>query len=289
MAVAGLKASRCKELSGGGNRPTAWVHIGWGKLFECSSPWGSEEIALMTRHHLIALAALLALGAAVAPAAAQAPAVSNAPVPSTFALSAFGETRLVPDMASITLGVNTQAATAGEALKANTSRMTTVIAALKKAGLTDRDIQTSTLSINPQYVYENNQPPRLTDYQVANQVIITMHELSRLGGVIDASVAAGTNTAGGISLGLADPSAAEDTARVAAIKALNAKAELFARATGYHIVRLISLNEGGGYAPQPLIPMFAMATRREVGDSTPVSSGELRVRIDVSGVFEVVK
>jgi len=194
MAVAGLKASRCKELSGGGNRPTAWVHIGWGKLFECSSPWGSEEIALLTRNPLIALAALLALGAPLAPA------VSNALVPSTFALSAFGETRLVPDVASITLGVNTQAATAGEALKANGARMTAVIAALKKAGLTDRDIQTSTLSIKPQYVYENNQPPRLTDYQVANQVIITMHELSRLGGVIDASVAAGTNTAGGISL-----------------------------------------------------------------------------------------
>ena len=226
MAVAGLKASRCKELSGGGNRPTAWVHIGWGKLFECSSPWGSEEIALMTRHPLIALAALLALGAAVAPAAAQATAISNAPVPSTFALSAFDETRLVPDIASITLGVNTQAATAGEALKANGARMSAAIAALKKAGLTDRDIQTSTLSINPQYVCENNQPPRLTDYQVANQVIIAMHELSRLGGVIDASVAAGTNTAGGISLGLADPSAAEDTARVAAVKALNAKAEL---------------------------------------------------------------
>jgi len=174
----------------------------------------------MTRNPLIALAALLALGAPLAPA------VSNALVPSTFALSAFGETRLVPDMASITLGVNTQAATAGEALKANGARMTAVIAALKKAGLTDRDIQTSTLSINPQYVYENNQPPRLTDYQVANQVIITMHELSRLGGVIDASVAAGTNTADGISLGQADPSAAEDTARLAAVKALNAKAEL---------------------------------------------------------------
>ncbi len=243
----------------------------------------------MTRHPLIALAALLALGAAVAPAAAQATAISNAPVPSTFALSAFDETRLVPDIASITLGVNTQAATAGEALKANGARMSAAIAALKKAGLTDRDIQTSTLSINPQYVCENNQPPRLTDYQVANQVIIAMHELSRLGGVIDASVAAGTNTAGGISLGLADPSAAEDTARVAAVKALNAKAELYARATGYHIVRLISLNEGGGYVPQPLMPVFAMATKREVGDSTPVSSGELRVRIDVSGVFEVLK
>jgi uncharacterized protein YggE len=247
----------------------------------------------MTRRPLTALAAILApmavLAAAAAPAVAQAPAVSSGTVPSTFSLSAFGETRLAPDMATINLGVNTDAPTAGAALKANATRMTAVIAALKKGGLTDRDIQTSNLSINPQYVYENNQPPRLTGYQVANQVTVTVHDLSRLGGAIDATVSAGANSAGGISLGLADPSAAEDAARIAAVKALNAKAELYARATGYHVVRLVSLNEGGGYAPQPPMPVFAMAAKRELGDSTPVAGGELRVRIDVSGVFEVAK
>jgi uncharacterized protein YggE len=236
-----------------------------------------------------AFAALLLAGAA-APALAQTPVtITTTPVPTTFNLSAFGETRLAPDQATINLGVQTEAATAGEALRANATKMTAVIASLKKGGLTDRDIQTSNLSIRPQYVYVENQPPRLTGYQVSNQVTITVRDLKNLGAAIDASVDAGANNAGGISLGLADPSKAEDEARLDAIKALNAKAELYARATGYRVVRLVSLNEGGGYSAPPPMPMMAMAVKREAFDSTPVAGGELRVRIDVSGVFEMTR
>jgi uncharacterized protein YggE len=242
---------------------------------------------------LTALAAVLALSAAAAaPAVAQAPAAAVAigAVPTTFSLSAFGETRLAPDMATINLGVQTDAPTAGEALRANAVRMNAVMAALKKGGLADRDIQTSNLSINPQYVYEQNLPPRLTGYQVSNQLTVTVRDLARLGGAIDATVNAGANTAGNISLGLADPSAAEDAARIAAVKALNAKAELYARATGYRIVRLVSLSEGGGYVapPQPY-PVMAMAAKREFADATQVAGGELKVRIDVSGLFELAR
>lgn len=236
-----------------------------------------------------ALAALLLAGAA-APALAQSPVtIATAPVPTTFSLSAFGETRLPPDQATINLGVQTEAPTAGEALRANATKMTAVIASLKKGGLTDRDIQTSNLSINPQYVYVENQPPRLTGYQVSNQVVITVRDLKNLGPAIDASVNAGANNASGISLGLSDPSKAEDAARLDAVKALNAKAELYARATGYRIVRIVSLNEGGGYSPPPPMPVVMMAAKREAFDSTPVAGGELRVRIDVSGVFEMTR
>jgi len=235
-----------------------------------------------------ALAAVLALGGA--PAMAQAPVTSTgAPVPTTFSLNAFGETRLAPDQATINLGVQTEAPTAGEALRANATKMTAVIAALRKGGLTDRDIQTSNLSINPQYVYVENQPPRLTGYQVSNQVVITVRDLKTLGPAIDASVNAGANNAGGISLGLSDPSKAEDAARIEAAKALNAKAELYARATGYRIVRLVTLSEGGGYTPPSPMPILAMASKREAFDSTPVAGGELRVRIDITGVFEVAR
>ena len=116
-----------------------------------------------------------------------------------------------------------------------------------------------------------------------------MRDLKNLGPAIDASVNAGANNASGISLGLADPSKAEDAARLEAVKALNAKAELYARATGYRIVRIVSLNEGGGYAPPPPMPVVMMASKRESFDSTPVAGGELRVRIDVSGVFEMAR
>lgn len=242
---------------------------------------------------LPAIAAALALGAVAAPviASAQTPVtITAAPAPTTFSLSAVGEVKVAPDMATINLGVNTDAATAGEALRANAAKMTAVIAALKKGGLTDRDIQTSNLSINPQYVYEQNVPPRLTGYQVSNQVTVTVRDLAKLGQAVDATVNAGANSAGGISLGLANPSVAEDTARQEAVKALNAKADLYAKATGYRLVRIVSLSEGGGYAPapQPPYPVMAMARMKEA-DSTPVAGGELRVRIDLSGVFEMAR
>ncbi|WP_297506764.1 SIMPL domain-containing protein [uncultured Caulobacter sp.] len=207
----------------------------------------------------------------------------------TFSLSAFGETRVAPDMATITLGVETSAATAGEALKANGARMNQVMAALKKAGIAERDIQTSNLNLNAQYAYEQNQPPKLTGYQASNQVTITVRDLTRLGATVDATVGAGANTVNGISFGLANPQAAEDAARLAAVKALQAKAELYGRATGYKAVRLVNLSEGGGYAPvSPPVPMMAFA-KREAADATSVSAGELKVRVDVNAVYEAAK
>jgi len=233
------------------------------------------------------LGAALMLGAA-APALAQTgtDAVFKA---TTFNLSAYGETRVAPDMATITLGVQTEAPTAGEALKANGARMNQALAALKKAGIAERDIQTSNLNLNAQYAYEQNQPPRLTGYQASNQVTITVRDLAKLGQTVDAAVGAGANTVNGISFGLTDPQAAEDAARLEAVKALQAKAELYGRATGYKAVRLVNLSEGGGYAPpSPPMPVFAMA-KREMSDATTISAGELKVRVDVSAVYEAAR
>jgi len=225
---------------------------------------------------------------AAAPAQAQSVA-ETAFRATTFNLSAFGETQVAPDMATLSLGVQTDAPTAAEALKANGVRMTQVIAALRKAGIAERDIQTSGLSLNAQYTYEQNQPPKLSGYQASNQVTVIVRDLSRLGQAVDATVGAGANTVGGISFGLQNPQAAEDAARLAAVKALQAKADLYARATGYKVVRLVSLGEGGGYNPTPQpIPMFAMA-KREMADSTPVAAGELKVRIDVSATYEMAR
>ena len=132
------------------------------------------------------------------------------------------------------------------------------MAALKKAGIAAKDIQTSGLNLSPQYVYEQNQPPRLTGYQASNQVTVTVHDLTKLGAAVDATVNAGANQVNGISFGLNDPTAAENAAREDAVKALQAKADLYAKATGYRIGRLVSLSEGGGYTPQPPMPMMAM-------------------------------
>lgn len=232
---------------------------------------------------MAATGAVLALSAL--PASAQT-AADSAFRATTFNLSAAGETAVAPDMATITLGVQSEGPTAAQALSANGVAMNKVVAALRKAGVAERDIQTSNLSVNPQYVYEENKPPRLNGYQASNQVTIQTRDLAKLGQTVDAAAAAGADTVGGISFGLQDPKKAENEARVKAVEALKAKSELYARATGYKVVRLVSLNEAGGYSPvPPPMPMYAMA-KREAADATSISGGELKVRIEVSATYE---
>ena len=233
--------------------------------------------------------AACALFLAAAPAAAPAqPAQADSEAmfrATTLSLSADGETKVAPDMATINLGVTTQAATAAEAMQQNSAEMNRVMAALRRAGVEARDVQTAQVSINPQYAYQQGEAPRLSGYQATNQVIVTTRDLARLGATIDAAVAAGANAAGGISFGLADPAPAEDAARLAAVKALQAKAELYARAAGYRVLRLVNLSEGGGYANPPPVPLARMALAKS--EETPVSPGETRVRIEVTGTFEL--
>ena len=238
-----------------------------------------------------ALALLLCTSAAAPAALAQAaPASAAADLfhATTLNLSAYGETHVAPDMASINLGVNTEAPTAGGAMQANAAQMGRIMAALKKAGIADKDIQTSNLNLSAEYDYVQNQAPKLRGYQAQNQVTVVVHDLTRLGAAVDATVGAGANQVNGVSFGLSDPTAAENAARQAAVKALSAKANLYAGATGYRIARMVSLSEGGGYTPAPPQPVFAMA-RMAKADSTPVAAGELDVRIEINGVYELAK
>ncbi len=107
--------------------------------------------------------------------------------------------------------------------------------------------------------------------------------------MVDASVNSGATNVGGISFGIDNSGAAEDAARVEAVKAIQAKADLYARSLGYRVARLVTFSESGGYAPQP--PMvFASFSRAEKADaSTPVEAGQMKVRIEVSATFELVR
>lgn len=237
---------------------------------------------------LIRAAAISLALASTAPAAlAQAapPAADSMFRATTFNLSGRGEARVAPDMATINMGVTTTAATAAGAMQANASQMNAAMAALRKAGIAAKDIQTSGLNLSAQYAYEQNQPPKLTGYQASNQVTVKVHDLARLGQAVDAVVAAGANQVNGISFGLNDPTAAENAARQDAVRDLKAKADLYSAATGYQVLRLVSLSEGGGYSAPPPMPMYAMA-KRESAD-TSISPGELRIAIEVTGLYEV--
>lgn len=203
-------------------------------------------------------------------------------------LSAYGEVKAAPDMATITFGVQTEAVTAQQAMRDNAAQMTRVVAALRRAGIAERDIQTSGLNLSAQYDYVQNEPPRLRGYQASNRVTVIINDLNRVGSTADAVVAAGVNQIDGISFGLNDPAAAEDQARQIAVRNLQAKAALYAQALGRPLGDIRSLTEGGGYAPRPPMPMYAArAVAMDAAESTPVSAGELAVRIDITGVYDL--
>jgi len=230
------------------------------------------------------LAALLTLAATAASAQ---PAPDSRFGATTLDIAATGEVQASPDMATIDLGVTTAAPTAAAALADNAADMTRVIAALKAAGVAARDIQTASLSVSPQYAYDQNQPPRLTGYQASNQVTVTVRDLTKLGGTVDAVVGVGATNVGSIQFGLVSHVPAENAARLAAVKALDDKEALYAEASGYKIGRLINLTEG---EPQQSVrPMVMGALAVRAAPSTPVESGDLTVRVDVTGEFELIR
>lgn len=206
-------------------------------------------------------------------------------------LSASGEVRVEPDVATLTFGVVTEAMSAREAMALNATRMTQVVAALRRAGIGEREIQTSGLNLSAQYDYVQNEPPRLRGYQASNRVTVNIDDLDAVGTTADAVVSAGVNQIDGIGFGLRDPKAAEDQARVLAVQALQSKARLYAEALGVSLGGVRSLTEGGGYSPQPPMPMYAAREAIAVTGSrvTPVESGEMTVRIDIAGVYDIVR
>ena len=202
-------------------------------------------------------------------------------------LSAYGEVKVAPDMATITFGVMTEAPTAQAAMADNARRMQEVFAALSRAGVADRDIQTSGLNLSPQYDYVENQPPRLRGYQASNQVTVGIMDLTKVGTTADAVVSAGVNQINGIAFGLKDPKAAEDQTRVLAVRALQDKARLYAQALGVELGPIRSLNEGGGYTPRPPMPMYEARLQMADSASTPVAAGEMTVRNDITGTYDL--
>lgn len=203
-------------------------------------------------------------------------------------IAATGEVARVPDIALISAGVMTRAATAGEAIRSNAERIESVRAALRRAGVAERDLQTSTLSLNPDYRYDQNQPPQLTGYNASNQLTIRFRDIRRAGAILDALVAAGANTISGPSFTLDKPEEALDEARTKALGIGRARAELYARSLGMRVVRLVSVSEyGGGYAPPPPPPPATMSADAAAVSRTEIVPGEQRTQVTLSMSFEL--
>lgn len=200
-------------------------------------------------------------------------------------VNADGSSEARPDMATINLGVTTEGQTAAAALAENARRMTALTAALRRAGVAERDIQTSNVSVYPQQQYVEGQQPRITGYQANNSVTAKVRRIDNTGRVIDAAVAAGGNTVNGVSFSHSDPDAQLDVARRDAIAEARRRAELYANALGMRVNRIVSVSEGGGYAPP--IPVAYERLQAADAAATPISPGEIETRVSVNVTFEL--
>ncbi|MCW5647555.1 MAG: SIMPL domain-containing protein [Sphingopyxis sp.] len=202
------------------------------------------------------------------------------------------EVRSRPDQATIGAGVTTTAPTAVEAMRLNAAAMDKLIAAAKARGIKAEDIQTSGISLSPQYDYSNQtpgQPPRFIGYQVSNSVRATTSKIADIGPLLDALVAAGGTNIEGPWFGMKDADAQLVGARGAAIKAAEAKAADYARLAGYRGAELVSISEGGFVGPQPPMPYASRGMEAMDMKATPVEPGRVTNTLTLNFQYRLVR
>jgi uncharacterized protein YggE len=199
---------------------------------------------------------------------------------------ATGEVTRVPDIARISAGVVTQAQTAQEAIRQNGAKMQSVRAALERAGIAARDIQTSNVSLQPDYRYAENQPPQLVGYRASNEVTVRFRDIAETGRILDALVAEGANQINGPMLSVDRPEAALDEARTAAIATARARADLYARTLGMRVVRVLSVSEPGA-VQMPPVPVMRMEMAARDAGGTQIEPGEQTLSVTLTVSFEL--
>jgi len=235
-----------------------------------------------------AILGALMLGAAIVstPAVAQQASITQTIAGTRLDVTATGEVTRVPDVAIISAGVVSRSTTASAALQDAANRMQRVTAALKRAGVEDRDIQTSNVNLNPEYRYPENQAPQLVGYTANNTLTIRFRDIRKSGNILDALVAEGANQINGPNLTIDKPEAALDEARANAVAIGRARAEAYARSLGLRVVRVVSVSENGGYAAPPPPPVPMMMARGE-RDSTSIAPGEQKLQVNLAMTFEL--
>ena len=181
------------------------------------------------------------------------------------------------------------APTVEEAVNQNNSKMSAVIAALKKAGATDQEVRTSNFSIYPQQVYEQGKPPRITGYQANNSVVVSKKDITAASKLLQVALNGGVNETSGLNFDVSDPSRGRDQGLKAAFDDARAKAALLAQAAGRSLGRAMTINEvGEAPVPQPRpMAIGVMAARAESVSAPPVESGSRELMYSVTVVFEM--
>jgi uncharacterized protein YggE len=210
--------------------------------------------------------------------------------PETISVTGTGRSTIAPDRVTFTLGVQTVAPTVDQAVSENNQRIASVIAALKKGGAADKEIRTSNFSVYPQQDYsQQSQLPRITGYQVVNNITVTRENVTDAGRLLQAAVNAGVNTASGLTFLVSDPARGRSEGLKAAFDDARARATILAQAAGRSVGRALMIDEGSPAQPGPR-PMAmqgrAMMAKADVGE-VPVEAGDQEQSYSVSVVFEM--
>ena len=199
----------------------------------------------------------------------------------TIVVNGLGRVSVEPDLADLRLGVSVARPTVEAARAVAATTMDAILAAVAAAGVERRDVRTALLSVQPRYEYRENQPPVLTGYDLANVVEVTVRDLARLGAVVDGTLGAGATSLDQLTFRVAAPEVAEREARLRAMAAARAKADVLADAAGLAIVGVSDIVEGGGPSfPLPHLKAERMMLAADA--ATPVEAGSLEIAVNVT-------
>ena len=237
------------------------------------------------------LAAGLLLGLTVAvaggPLLAIRPTVATDPATTpehTISVSGTGRVILSPDTADLRLGVTATASTVKAARATAAAAMTAVVASLRKVGIADADIRTTTLTLQPTYDHSGSTyPPKVTGYSLTNAVAVTVRNLDLVGDAIDGALAAGATRLDGVTFRVADEASAERQAREAAMMEAAAKAKTLADAAHVSLTGIASVTESVAPVPYPVYSGIAPGVAKDV--ATPVMTGTTEISVVVAVVY----
>jgi uncharacterized protein YggE len=211
---------------------------------------------------------------------------ARADEPASIAVTGEASITVPPDLAQIDGGVTTEAKTAREASDVNNTAMAKVLAALKASGLEPKNMQTSRLSLQPQYQQSQsnrNTPAVIIGYRASNRVTVQVRDVSKVAGVIDTLVAAGANDIGGINFSVTTASKLLDNARTEALADARRKADIYAKAAGVSLGAPLSIAEGSAVSPV----MYRRMAAAPAPASVPIAQGEETLHIAVSVVWAI--
>ena len=226
------------------------------------------------------------------------PAISQTTSPTknfsrTLTLTGIGEVRATPDMAVIQIGVVRQANTARKAVTLNNIAMQKIVDVVTKAGIENKDIQTSNFSVQPKYLYPARtktapqKPPRIIGYTVSNNLAITVRNLPKLGRILDQVVSAGANNIGSIRFSIQNLEPLKNAARRTAMHNAITKAKLYANEAGFILGPIKSVNEiNSQRGPRPVYAQ-AVARASYKQASVPIAQGQQSIQIQINVVWEI--